>query len=509
MRRIRFAALLGCLALLLSTAAPAWAASTAIGGGSSYVALAMNDWKTGAIGKGIPVDYNGNLGSPDGIVRFGANTVTFAGTEAEVSSLEKAGIGGAATRQRGFQYIPDVAGAIAVMYNVTDAGGKPVNYLHLDQPTIGRIFSGDITRWSDPAITATNGGKALPDQPIKLIGRGGDSGTTALFYDFVAHAAPEAYRTFMTRSGMANFLPDIRPINLQNAELAQIYFSLQANSDNIASTVKTMPWSIGYDEFAYAKYHQVQAAWVRNAAGQWVQPYAKNIAAALTKADLRPDLSQELSGVYTNPDPLTYPISAYSYIMAPCQVSPDRDTCKGGYPDPGVTETMSRFLDHIACAGQVNMAAIGYSPLPPNLSQEMMNSIGRLTGQPPKQLTPANCANPTFHGSLGAGSESPPDPFAAMGGVDKLTKGGTGDANTPADSSGTETAAQNAGQASADAGEEDLANGGSKNWRNAEPAAYQGNSLGGFGAWAALVLFAAIVLPLVVRGVIRKLRGAR
>mgnify|MGYP001156211481 CR=1 FL=1 len=64
-------------------------------------------------------------------------------------------------------------------------------------------------------------------------------------------------------------------------------------------------WTIGYDEFGYAKTYRTNVAWVDNAAGRWTQPYAVNIAAALTGARLRPDLSQELSGVYVNRDPST------------------------------------------------------------------------------------------------------------------------------------------------------------------------------------------------------------
>jgi phosphate transport system substrate-binding protein len=55
---------------------------------------------------------------------------------------------------------------------------------------------------------------------------------------------------------------------------------------------------------------------------------------------------------------------------------------------------------------------MGYSPLPPNLSQEVVNSIGRMNGTgAPKRLTAANCSNPRFHGSLGSGSQSPPNPL--------------------------------------------------------------------------------------------------
>ena len=41
-----------------------------------------------------------------------------------------------------------------------------------------------------------------------------------------------------------------------------------------------------------------------------------------------------------------------------------------------MTETLAKWMRYIACEGQINMAHIGYSPLPPNLSQEVANSIG-------------------------------------------------------------------------------------------------------------------------------------
>jgi phosphate transport system substrate-binding protein len=71
--------------------------------------------------------------------------------------------------------------------------------------------------------------------------------------------------------------------------------------------VARTPWTITYDEFAYAKRYNVNTAWVQNESGQWVQPYAGNISAALGSAKLRPDLSQELSGVYRSRKDGAYP----------------------------------------------------------------------------------------------------------------------------------------------------------------------------------------------------------
>jgi phosphate transport system substrate-binding protein len=56
------------------------------------------------------------------------------------------------------------------------------------------------------------------------------------------------------------------------------------------------------------------------------------------------------------------------------------------------------------------MAAIGYAPLPPQLSQFLADAVGYMTGQPAQQLNASNCSNPTFSGSLGAGASPPPLP---------------------------------------------------------------------------------------------------
>jgi phosphate transport system substrate-binding protein len=499
-----FAAAFVLLGTSVLTATEAAALDKVTGSGSTYVGPAMADWQNGANSRGIPVNY-ATRGSPTGVNQYGDRTVDFAGTEAEITSLIAAGGGGQSAEQRGYQYVPDVAGAVAVMYNVTDAAGNKVGYLHLTREVIGRIFTRDITRWNDPAISATNGGKALPDQPITLLGRTGQSGTTALFYDFVAHSAPGPYKNFVQRNegtGIGPLPEGVRPIQLPYSGPDADFYKLFADSEQIAQAVGkgSVPFSIGYDEFSYALRYQAPTVWVENQAHQYTQPFAENIAAALTRAELRPDLSQKLDGVYANSDPKTYPISAYSYLMIPCATG--RDTCRGGYDAPGKTDTITGFLDHIACDGQITMARIGYSPLPPNLSQEMMNSSARLTGKPAKQLTAANCNNPTFHGGLGAGATSPPDPFEQLGGVGKLTGNTTKNTAPAASSSGAGTATMTASP------DDQLANGGSKDWQDPDPAAYDhGDGGPGFGGWATLVLFAVIAAPLLVRGLVRKLRG--
>ncbi|MCU1355580.1 MAG: phosphate transporter substrate-binding protein, partial [Acidimicrobiales bacterium] len=408
------------------------------GAGSSYVALAMQQWVTDGGAQGLRINYT-PTGSPDGVQRYVGTQVNFAATEAEFSSF------GTTSVPRGYQYVPTVAGAVSVMYNLRDAAGRKVDYLHLSQRTVARIFLGDISRWSDPAISAENNGFKFPNEAINVVFRSGQSGTTGFFYDFVAHAEPQLFARWAAKYQAPT---DVRILEMP-PNFAPKTQGL-ATSDQIAQYLASDAgrWSISYDEFGFAKTYGANSAWIQNRAGKWVLPYATNISAALEGAKLRQDLSQELSGVYANPNPLAYPISAYSYIVAQCAPASDRATCKGAYPDKGVISTLAPWLRYIACDGQIQMARIGYSPLPRNLSQEVINSIARLDGSPVSvQLNSGNCSNPRFHGSLGAGAVSPPDPYAQLpGGVAGATGGpGTAGNGGPAPGATTSGGTQPAG----------------------------------------------------------------
>lgn len=514
-------------------ATPATAAPAKVNGqGSTYVALAMQQWVADAQTNGLQVNYL-PTGSPQGLQSFGQSLVDFAGTEAEFSALASPGIGDS----RGFQYVPSVAGAVAIMYNVQDKAGRKVDYLHLSRRTVARIFTGDISRWSDPAISEDNKGLQLPDQPINVVYRGGQSGTTGLFYDFVQNVAPDVFNPWAAR----NQLPtSVRIIQLDSAPQFAPKTQAFQGSDQIAQFLASSSglWSIGYDEFGYAKTYRATSAWIQNASGNWVLPYAQNISSALEDARLRPDLSQELSGVYNSGRTDAYPISAYSYIVTQCAPTGDRPSCRGPYSNPGVGETLAKWLRYIACDGQVNMARIGYSPLPPNLSQEVANSVGRMTGSAPEQLSAGNCNNPRFKGNLGAGAASPSDPLAKVASLGGAGGSGGGAASGGAASSGSGAGASSAAGAgstgaggssaaassAADAATTDgaaatdeasggagrggvsAAGGGSTDWRRAAPVAYSRPGIPSSAVLPIVVVAALLLPPLLLGGALRRRR---
>lgn len=397
--------LAAALVVVVDAGTPAGAADApANGQGSTYAALAFQQWTQSVQNQGLNLNYTATS-SPAGLEAYSQNTADFAGTEAEFSELNP---GTAVNVPRGYEYTPDVAGATAIMYNVAlSAGGQdPVTSLRLAPLTIAKIFLGKISNWDDPAISADNGGVVLPNQHITVVCRTGQSGTTALFYDFVAHTDPSDFQAWASQNDLST---GARLLEIDNVS-SPSNMACQSGSDTEANYIAANRWTIGYDEFGYAKVYNDNVAWVQNASGNWVQPFAVNISAALASAELSSDTSQDLSGVYTSTDPLAYPISAYSYILVQCAPTSSRATCTSAYPNPGIASTMAAFMDYVACAGQIHMAEIGYAPLPPQLSQFLANAVGWMLGQSPQQLSASNCSNPTFSGSLGAGASPPPLP---------------------------------------------------------------------------------------------------
>jgi phosphate transport system substrate-binding protein len=476
-----------------AAARPAAAQSAAINGsGSTYVALAMDLWTSEAQTRGLDVNYTPS-GSPQGLALFRDRSIDYAGTEAEFSSL---GIGSDDAVARGFQYVPDVAGAVAIMYNAQDEAGRHVDYLRLSRSTVAKIFMGQITHWSDDQITNDLGGQIrLPNQPITVVYRSSPSGTTALFYDFVQNTEPGLFAQWAadhrlpTATRIIELPPDFAPST-----------NGQGSSDQIASFVARTPWSIGYDEFGYAQVYGNDVAWIQNAAGLWVKPYAANISAALETAFLRPDLSQDLRNVYASQNPGAYPISAYSYMVTQCANAGDRPTCKGNYPNTGVADTLERFMRYVACEGQFQMAEIGYAPLPPQLSQFVADAIGRMWGRAPETLTQANCGNPRFDPNYLLPSGEQPPPLPDPPGVNNLGAGNARTSTTGAGETSTTDAAAGAGAdaaAAGRAGSEEAVGGGSDDWRDVKPVAFDRPGMARIGRWPLVVVLLVLLLPVV------------
>jgi len=388
------------------TAGPALADVSIDGAGSTWSQIALQQWAADVARQGISVNYQG-VGSTSGRVFYYQDQVDFAASEIPFTPAYRDSTGSVITNEvalaahRPYAYMPDVAGGTSFMYHL-NINGQLVTSLRLTPLELTEIFTGGITNWDDPSIAKDNPQLQLPNLPIRPVVRSDGSGTTAQFTAFMAAKEPAIYNAFCQRVGLnvnpcpsVSLWPDINAVSQQLSDGVANYVAAPYNNG-----------AITYVEYGYAKQRGFPVASVLNAAGYFTQPTAGDVAVALTKATLNADLTQNLLGVYNNPDPRAYPVSSYSYLIVPTTTAPPFTAAKG--------ITLSKFILYLACAGQQEAAQLGYSPLPPNLVQDVFNVVDKIPGHvtPP----PLNqCDDPTINGQFLTSATPPPPPSAQQG----------------------------------------------------------------------------------------------
>ncbi|MBW8724962.1 MAG: substrate-binding domain-containing protein [Inquilinus limosus] len=160
------------------------------------------------------------------------------------------------TRGAGIQ-IPTVGSPVAIAFNAT---GLTINHavpsgtkattggssgLWLSRRAYCGIFTGAITNWNDPILTADNGGVALTSSlPIKVYRRADSSGTTFLFS---RHLATVCNGTAdKTTSHAAGNLATWTATNVGTTVTWPAAFTAATGSDGVAKAVAATSGAIGY-----------------------------------------------------------------------------------------------------------------------------------------------------------------------------------------------------------------------------------------------------------------------
>ena len=357
------------------------------GAGSSYAALAINNWDAQiSTVYGDTVDYS-TSSSVIGLNLFAQNQVTFGASEIGYSTGQAN-----YTPTTPYQYLPDIAGATCLMYNVKGRLGNQVRSLNLDSRVLAEIWTGTITKWDDPAIAAINRGVDLPNAPIIAVFRTDASGENYVFSQYLDYLQPAIWVPFVKALQAGSPVSADFPQGSSSSRRYHLSnFFGQSGSDGTSDLVASTNDAVTYVETGYAILHHMPCAYVENASHNWVQPSEETDAVGLERAELLPDLEQKLQGVYSNPLPSAYPISAYSYLITP----------KGpGSMSPAEGAVLGQYIRFFACTGQQSAGTLGYSPLPPNLVDADFAAINRIPGaaRAPAAATAANCPDPYVDG---------------------------------------------------------------------------------------------------------------
>lgn len=388
-RRILLLLAAAALAVLAGPQPAALAAGEVLqGAGSSWSANAMNQWTADEAAKGVEIAFTSSS-SGAGRQQFAQFQQDFANSDIPYQGADPLTGQPDDSQNRGYAYMPIIAGGTAIMYHLQQ-GQDLIRNVRLSGLTLAKIFTGKITSWSDPAITADMNGHALPAKKIQVVVASGGSGTTAQFTDWMATQYRDVWAAYAGAPKSTSYYP----VNAPN-------ITAQGNDSTIASTITGASYdgAIGYVQYSYALNAHYPVAKILNAAGYYSAPTPYNVAVALTKAQLqladkdpKVYLTQDLSQVYTFADPRVYALSSYSYMIIPIDGADRVITA-------GKARTFADFSYYFLCEGQQEAPLLGYSPLPLNLVQAGFDQVKRFAKISPsdqQNRDPRTCDNPTF-----------------------------------------------------------------------------------------------------------------
>ncbi|MEM2117629.1 MAG: phosphate ABC transporter substrate-binding protein PstS [Candidatus Bathyarchaeia archaeon] len=309
------------------------------GAGATFPAPLIQKWSAEFKDMtGVQINYEG-IGSGGGVKQFTDKTVDFGASDPPMKDSEF-------SAALGTLHIPITIGGVVPIYNIQ---GIPKG-LNFSGQVLADIFSLNITRWSDPRITTINPSVTLPDAEIIVCHRSDSSGTTKVFTSFLSDES----ETWKATYGAANV------INWPSQTVGG------KGNPGVAAAVQQNLNSIGYVELSYALESNIPYGKVQNAAGKFVEPTLKTLAAAAAAVSLTlppGDASWASVGSYFNLHNVedadnAYPIASFSYALVYRELN----------VRPGMTlekaKALTWFLWWAIHDGQHYASGLSYVPLP-------------------------------------------------------------------------------------------------------------------------------------------------
>lgn len=308
------------------------------GTGASFPFLLYQQWFTeyNQQHPNVQINYQ-PTGSEVGIQQIISGTIDFGASDTAMDEDDMAQV------NQGVVLLPMTAGSVAIAYNLPgiDSG------LNLPRAVYAKIFSGEITNWSDPAIASANPDITLPDLPIILVHRSDGSGTTAALTRHLSTISPE------WEESVGFGLSVAWPTGV----------AIKSNA-GVSAQIQQAEGAIGYVEYSYAQQLGMAVAALENQAGNYVMPNVESTENALSTIDL----SESLVAFNPDPDhPAAYPIATYTWIMAYQQ-----------YEDAAKAETLRNVLQWCATEGQQFSESLGYVPLSDDVVSRVVEAIAQI-----------------------------------------------------------------------------------------------------------------------------------
>src|SRR5437899_12947166 len=337
MKPLKFRRKTLAIVLLTGVSATASAQMMINGAGATFPYPIYSKWFDEYAKVDPPVRFKyQSIGSGGGQKQILAQTVDFGASDGPMSDDNLAKAPGK------ILHIPTVAGADVVAYNLP---GNPA--LKLDADTIDGIFLGNVKKWNDAKIAASNPGVSLPDQEIVVVHRSDGSGTTYIWTDYLSKVSAEWKQKVGTNTSV-NW-----PTGIGGK-----------GNEGVAGQIKQTPGALGYVELIYAIQNKMPYAEVRNSAGTFVKPSLESITAAMATAQIPDDFRFSITNA---PGADSYPICGATWLLVYQQ---QKDPTKG--------KKLVEFLKWALTKGEDMAKQLDYAPLPAELRDRVLKRVDEI-----------------------------------------------------------------------------------------------------------------------------------
>ncbi|MFV1922667.1 MAG: phosphate ABC transporter substrate-binding protein PstS [Methylotenera sp.] len=317
----------------LTVAAPSFAAAEITGAGASFPHPIYAKWaESYEVKTGVKLNYQAS-GSGAGIKQITNKVVDFGASDKPLEPEE--------LNKKGLMQFPTVVGGVVPVVNIP---GVDAGKLALDGETLANIYLKKITKWDDPAIVKLNPDLKLPNKSITVVHRSDGSGTTFIFTNYLGKVSKE----WADKVGANTAVK--WPTGVAGAKNA-----------GVASYVKTIKYSIGYVELAYATQNNLSYTAMVNKEGSTVQPTIESFQAAAGHADWAnaPGFYEILTN---EPGKDSWPIAGATFILMYKQQE-----------NAAMAKEVLKFFDYAYKNGDLSAKALDYVPLPDNVVELIQN----------------------------------------------------------------------------------------------------------------------------------------
>lgn len=258
------------------------------GAGSSFIYPIISQWiYIWDQNSTVNISYS-PVGSKTGLELLqNAKSVVFAATEVPLSEEN--------LKNLQMAQFPIALGGIVICVNLPGIASES---LILDGKTLTGIYSGRITAWNDSAITRLNPDLDLPNRKITPVFRSDGSGTGWAFSRYLAKSDPAWEKQFGKGSATLPW-----PVGI----------GARGNVE-LSAYVSTIPYSLGYVEYAYAIENRLTVCSLTNPGGETIQPGLEAFGEAMNDVKWS-DLNNFDLDLICRPGKKTWPITALSYVV--------------------------------------------------------------------------------------------------------------------------------------------------------------------------------------------------